>query len=352
MAKNNDKGSKSGSSAKPAETAKPAVESTAIAAVDQLGVLDNTPIHLIDAKSFKNQRTGDFTVGDSKEDGTDQSFAELVGSIEDTGQKDPITIRRKRGTVDNGKPFEVIKGFRRFAAVNFLAQSTGTEETATIKTILKDLTDLEALEENIFENTARDNLTGPDLAWAAYNLQQSYLAHGQTISDNQLAKLMGKNQAHISKIKKIVTLAPTIAKAWQEAKSPLTVDTMKRISEIDGADKQETEYQRVVTALGGKGSARGGTKPPLETASNQATKIATLLGNLESQGLIKTDINWEANLGALGVKLGDLTVQDVRIVAKLAIDAFAKAKEPKPAKAAAEQAAAAQAEEPAVSAEN
>lgn len=341
MAKQNNKGSKASKVSAPVE------------ASDQLGQLLVIPLRQVDALSFTNQRTGNFTIGDSKEDGSDQSFAELVTSIDETGQKDPITVRKKPdGVVTNGMPYEVIKGFRRFAAVNLLAQRDGTLETAGVKAILKELTDLEALEENVFENTARDNLTGPDLAWAAFNLQEQYKANGVPVSDNLLSKKMGKNQSYISKIKKIVQSAPIVAKAWQQAQSPMTVEAMDRIAKMD-PDKQEAEYDRMIKVLGGKGNSRGGTKPPVETATNQAVKIATLLGNLVSQDLITVNINWEANLDALGVKVtADLTVQDKRAIAKLASEAFEKAKQPKTAKAAAETAAIAGADEPAVSAEN
>ena len=296
----------------------------------ETGILVQLPLALIDAKSFKNQRTGDFTKGASKEDGTDQSFEELFESIELTGQKDPITVRPKKpGQVTNGMPFEVVKGFRRYAAVSGVAQKTGAEEP-TIKAIVKLLDDHAALEENVYENTARDNLTGPDLAWAAYNLQESFKARGEPISDNQLAKRMGKNQSYISKIKKIVATAPVIAKAWQESQAPLTVDAMVRIAEM-APEKQEAEYARINKLMGGRGNLRngGGARPPIDTATRQAEKVASLLGNLASQGLIKVDIDWNADLKHLGVKTDDLTVQDTRTVGKLAREAFEKAAAPK-----------------------
>jgi ParB/RepB/Spo0J family partition protein len=334
------------------ETAEPEETTQAFAGVAQLGTLVAMPIRLIDATTFKNQRTGDFTIGDSSEDGNNQSFKEMVGSIEDVGQKDPITVRPKhKGIVDHGMPYEVIKGFRRFAAINLLAQRAGTEQTATINVIIKELTDIEALEENLFENTARDNLTGPDLAWGAYNLQETYKANGLPFSGNVIAKRLGKNQPHIAKLLKIVSSAPVVSKAWQESKSPLTLDAMKRISEMD-LDKQEEEYKRINEVMGGKGNNRGRSqKPPIESATNQAVKVATLLGNLASQSLIVVSINWEANLGHIGVNLKELTVPDIRIIAKLASDAFEKARAPKTAEAASASTQASEAE-PTVSAEN
>jgi ParB/RepB/Spo0J family partition protein len=366
MAKNNEKGSKSGNvaskGAKPASSPvaspAPAVAAPAVPEISepepeyidqkgaQLGTLTAIPIRLIDATSFKNQRTGDFTIGDSSESGVDQSFTELVDSIGLSGQKDPITVRRKHeGIVDNGMPFEVIKGFRRFAAINLLAQRAGTEDTATVNAIVKVLTDLQALEENIFENTARDNLTGPDLAWAAYHLQETYKANGMPFSGKVVARKLGKNQPHIARLLRIVTSAPIVAKAWQEARSPITLDSLDRISKMD-PDKQEEEYKRVNALLAGR-NPRGirGDKPPIETAIKQAEKAATFLGSLVSQGLITVDINWEANLGHIGVKTADLTAQDIRKVGALAADAFAKAKAPKSAAKAAADVQASETEE-------
>lgn len=352
--KGSDKGSKGAAKAAPAAVEPETTETAEAAGPEgsQLGTLAALPLRLVDATSFRNRRTGDFTIGDSSEDGTNQSFKELAESIEAVGQKDPITVRRKAaGLVDNGMPYEVIKGFRRFAVVNLLAQRAGTEDTATVNAIIKDLTDLQAVEENIFENTARDNLTGPDLAWAAFDLQEQYKANGLPFSGNVVAKKLGKNQTYIAKLLRIVTGAPVVAKSWQESQSPLTSDAMDRIAKLD-PDKQVAEYERINAVLKGKaGKSGGATNPPIVAAQKRAVRLATLLGNLVSQGLITVDINWEANLSHIGVKTSDLTVQDIRAVAKAAIEAFEAAKAPKPAAQAAANAAATENEADAETAE-
>lgn len=335
--KSNDKSGKSSKATHVAAAPEPETVETTEPSDDevsnQLGELAAVPIRLIDATSFKNSRTGDFTLGDSKEDGSDQSFKELVESIEASGQKDPITVRHKRdGVATHGMPYEVIKGFRRFAAINLLAQRAGTEDSATINVIIKDLDDLQAIEENVFENTARDNLTAPDLAWAAFNLQERYKERGIAVSTVIIAKKMGKNQSHISRLLRIVTSAPVVSKAWQETRSPISIEAIERISKMD-LDKQEEEYKRVNEVLAGTGRGRP-QRPPIDAAVRQAERAATLLGNLESQGLITTSINWEANLGHLGVKTADLTALDIRKVGELAKAAFEKAKQPKTAAAA------------------
>lgn len=303
----------------------------------QLGKLISVPLSQVDAESFENQRTGDFTKGQSKEDGSDQSFDELFESIEKVGQKDPVTGRMKpAGQVTNGKPIELVKGFRRYAALKLkhqrdLAADPNAAEP-TINIIIKSLTDLEALEENVFENTARDNLSGPDLAWAAYNLQERYKADGIAISDNILAKKMGKNQSYISKLKTIVQNAPECARAWRESAAPLTVEAMKNIAKLP-REEQVAEYERINAVLAGKSS--GGTTPPVETAGKQAVKLAKLLGGLAGQGLIKSDIDWTSDLEYIGVKTGNLTPQDKRAVGKLALAAFQNAAQPKTPKEAA-----------------
>lgn len=303
-----------------------------------LGVLMVMRLDQIDPESFQNQRTGDFRLGDSKESGENQSFSELVESMDLVGQKDPITVRRKAaGLVDNGMPYEVIKGFRRYAAKALLAQRDNRGELgdATINVIVKELDDLQALEENVFENTARDNLTGPDLAWAAHNLYEQYKVRGMPVSKNIVAKKMGKNQSYIAQLMKIVSQAPGIAKLWQDSPAPLTRDAMLELAELPG-DQQMPEYERINAELAGKKASGGApAKPPVVTATKQAERLAKILAALELLQLIEVKIDWAVDLKALpGVDAVDLTPQDVRIVAAAAAKAFQDVKEP-PAKTAA-----------------
>lgn len=314
----------------PAETpAEEIFDGAPVKANSQTGQLIVLKASQIDAESFENQRTGNFMIGASKDDGSDQSFEELLRSIKDLGQKEPITIRKK-ATVSNGKPYEVISGFRRYTAICTIAQEqaekTGGVADPDVNCVLKVLTDLEALEENVVENTSRDQLTGPDLAWAAWTLQESYKAKGITVSDRLLAARMGKNQSHISRIKGIVKNGREsgVAQMWRQSRAPLTVDHMVELTKLDPAE-QMAEYDRINALLGGKGNARSATKPPVMTATSKAQRIAKLLGSLAGQELITVAIDWTSDLEYMGVKVKDLTPQDKKAVGKAAYAAFSEA---------------------------
>lgn len=307
----------------------------------------------LDAESFENQRTGDFTKGDSRSDGVGNSFTELTESIDTgggwdadgvhTGMREPITARPIAKPRKNGPTYQVVAGFRRYGAVNLLAQRDGITD-ASILVYVKDLTDTEALEENVFENSARDDLTGPDLAWAAYNLQQRYIADGDTISDNQVAKRMGKNQSHISRLLRIVKAAPTVCQAWREAAAPLKLDDIERISKLP-ANEQEAEYEKVNKAKSGQsGPVGAGGKPLLEIATKKTERIATTVGGLVRVGLVEANIDWTADLEKLGIDLEGLSTAERKQVGKAGEAAYALAVTPpvkKPANKPAEQAASA-----------
>ncbi len=301
-----------------------------------------------DAESFENQRTGDFTKGDSSPNGVGNSFKELTESIDEgggwdedgvhTGLREPITGRYVTGK--RGKQvLQIVAGFRRFAAVNLLAQRDNMLAQARIPVLVKELTDTEALEENIFENSARDDLSGPDLAWAAYNLRTKYVADGSSISDNQIAKRMGKNQTHISRLLRIVTAAPTVCTAWRESSAPLKLDDIERISKLDPKE-QETEYAKVIAAKSGQSGAVGaGGKPLLEIATKKAERIATTVGTLVKNGLVTSNIDWQADLEKAGISLEGLDGAERRKVGTAAHTAFATAVTPPVKKPAATAAA-------------
>src|SRR5262245_29880572 len=166
----------------------------------QIGEVREIPLSDIDWTSYENQRHGDFTKGDVDEANAleHSDFKGLVGSIRDVGLKDPILVRpHPDGKGENGEKFQLIKGFRRYGAMRIIA-SEDQIKAPKIKAFVKDLDDLEAFDEHVTENTARDNLKGPDLAFAAFKMRQIRREAGLDPSVNDIAKRMGKHQGHIN----------------------------------------------------------------------------------------------------------------------------------------------------------
>lgn len=321
------------------------------------GVLTELLLSDIDDRSFENQRTGDFTDGDSPADGSGNSFKELVESIDGsgtwddndvhTGMKDPITVRKKAKARRGEPTYEVIKGFRRYAAISQLSQRDSDKvRNPRILVIIKELTDLEALEENIFENTARDNLSGPDLAWAGYNLKQSYEAKGIQITMNQVAQRMGKNQSHLDMLYKMIAAAPDVCKQWRDAKAPLHLKTMKEIAKLP-PDQQQDAYDQAIEARAGKGeSSKGpGGALQIDIATKKAERLAKIIGAMVKANLVTSGIDWTSaeDLETIGVPLDALSSAEKTEVGKAAHMAFALAvNPPKQKKGAVETAASAE----------
>jgi len=329
----------------PQASAQAIVEASGPAVVgNQLGSLQIVKLTRIDADSFPNCRTGDWhntTSSTVQDSGT--SFPELTESIEIKGQIDPITVRPKANPKKGGPDLECIKGFRRLRAVKILGEKRG-DTNPDVKVIIKVLNDLEAAEENTFENTARDNLKPADLAYAAHNLLMRYRAAGVTMSINQIAQRMGKNQSYMNQLVNIVDKVPAIATQWRDAAVDIPVMVMAQVAKkalppapgevVDGnapTKAFELAKQGKLDPKTGKEKTERGPTPPAATAKALVERNGNLLGRLKAMGFVtirkdkEADMWTPALLLVLGVKTSDLTLEDQAATVAAGKDAYEKA---------------------------
>jgi ParB/RepB/Spo0J family partition protein len=326
------------------QTTKTAPRSAISKATEGLQIVENVvaiPLDQIDPESFENCRTGEFTANLEDPTGQGSAFGELFESIASKGQLEPVTVRPKeKGRHGLDVPFELIKGFRRYAAVALLADRTG-DPAPVLLCRVKQLDDTSALEENLIENTGRDNLTGPDLAMGAWKLFQRRKAEGNPISVNNLAKVLAKNQSYINKLIRICEGAPTVARMWQQAKAPIGYDAMLQIATLKPKDgepawtdaereaAQVAEYERrTKPSSGSTGNATGsGGKPVKDIMAKKAERLGTTLGTLQRVKLVDcSPLHWTvANLAKLELDHEKLTAADKSEVAKAGKAAFEKA---------------------------
>jgi len=124
----------------------------------------------------------------------DVAIKALAASIDAEGLLHPLVVRKVAST------FQLVAGFRRHAALGYLARTKGVDPAAiTVKvSVLRDgTTDDEALAVSFAENLARKTLGADDKAIAAVKLRDSF---GKTqeeigamlkLSRRQLGNLMG-----------------------------------------------------------------------------------------------------------------------------------------------------------------
>ncbi|MFD2045639.1 ParB/RepB/Spo0J family partition protein [Ornithinibacillus salinisoli] len=117
-----------------------------------------------------------------------EAIEELKDSILEYGIIQPITVRKSI------KGFEIVVGERRYRA----AKEAGLKE---IPVIIKDLTDEKMMEFALLENLQREDLTPIEEAYAYSNLMNEL-----KITQEELAKRLGKSRSHIANMVRLLGL--------------------------------------------------------------------------------------------------------------------------------------------------
>ena len=279
----------------------------------------------VDWKSFKNSRSGNWHEDEAKpEEGKkpivleDNDFTGLVSSIEMRGQDEPVTLRPYKGKL------QLIAGFRRYAALRKLGHKT-------IKAFIRELNDNEARALNVRENTARNNLSGPDLAWAIWELYKGYATSGASVTALALSQEIGRNQAYVNTLLNIMRdVDSAVTDHWRAQKKPLPWKKMVELTKKpymslpteQRAAKQREDYQAAVTAQ---------SPPPpdpnvdhkLEALKKKAKEAGGYLGDLAREKVIEVKIEWMRDIFKL-VKLptDGLKNSDQRAVANAAKEGY------------------------------
>ncbi|WP_112182589.1 MULTISPECIES: ParB/RepB/Spo0J family partition protein [Paraliobacillus] len=121
------------------------------------------------------------------------AIEELKESIMEFGILQPLIVR------DSIKGFEIVAGERRFRA----AKEAGLD---TIPVIVKNLTDQKMMELALLENLQREDLTPIEEAQAYANLMKEF-----NITQEELAKRLGKSRPHIANLTRLLSLPTTIS---------------------------------------------------------------------------------------------------------------------------------------------
>ena len=128
----------------------------------------------------------------------EEALNELADSIREHGVIQPIIV--KKGI----KGYEIIAGERRVKAANL----AGLEE---IPAIVRDFNDQEMMEIALLENLQRENLNAIEEANAYKKLQENL-----NVTQEELAKRLGKSRSHITNMLGLLTLPESIQKMIED----------------------------------------------------------------------------------------------------------------------------------------
>ena len=147
----------------------------------------------------------------------EESLNELASSIKEHGVFQPIIVKKSI------KGYEIVAGERRFRASKLA-------EKETIPAIIREFTDEQMMEIAVLENLQRENLNAIEEA-AAYLRLMKHL----NITQEELAKRVGKSRSHITNILGILNLPNEVKELVKDNK--ITMGHARALSKIEDNDK-------------------------------------------------------------------------------------------------------------------
>ena len=155
----------------------------------------------------------------------EEALQELSDSIKEHGVFQPIIV--KKGI----KGYEIIAGERRVKA----SIMAGLKE---IPAIVRDFNDQEMMEIALLENLQRENLTAIEEANAYKKLQENL-----KITQEELAKRLGKSRSHITNMLGLLSLPDDIQKDVQEKN--ISMAHARVLSKLENKEQQENLVKKI-----------------------------------------------------------------------------------------------------------
>ena len=155
----------------------------------------------------------------------EEALQELSDSIKEHGVFQPIIV--KKGI----KAYEIIAGERRVKA----SIMAGLKE---IPAIVRDFNDQEMMEIALLENLQRENLTAIEEANAYKKLQENL-----NITQEELAKRLGKSRSHITNMLGLLSLPEDIQKDVQEKN--ISMAHARVLSKLENKEQQENLVKKI-----------------------------------------------------------------------------------------------------------
>ena len=250
------------------------------------------------AAVFATDGPGEETEGLGTFDAQGKPATGLLASLYEHGQITPIGVLpspKEEGV------YLVVYGACRYEATKLLfAKGLGTKgrEPGQIDAYIFDgMTDNEAIDLNVIENSARRDLKPADLAWG---LAQMRKAH----EPDEISRMVGKTETYVRRLVNIVEKAPQVAALWR--KTPLAIDSAI-LSPIASLPTQEEQIEAWKALLRSKDDAAkektendGDPLAWYKHATKKGGEAARILGVLVARGTIRADsIDFAEDLPAI-----------------------------------------------------
>tara|TARA_Y100000780_G_scaffold232577_1_gene267108 strand:- start:26816 stop:28123 length:1308 start_codon:yes stop_codon:yes gene_type:complete len=199
-----------------------------------------------------------------------EKVEELSQSIREQGILQPIVVRKTKD-----QKLEIISGERRWRA----AQMAKLHE---VPVIIKDVDDQNSLELALIENIQRANLNPLEEAEAYQRLADEF-----SLTQEQIAKKVGKNRASVANTLRLLGLSPEVRNFVKEGK--LSQGHAKALLSIGDPIKQRELAKKIVneslSVRAVETLAAQSNKPVKEKKENVASEISNRLASQQAQEL-------------------------------------------------------------------
>jgi ParB family chromosome partitioning protein len=173
--------------------------------------LQEVAVHLITANPYQ-----------PRERFEEEALEELTNSIKQVGILSPLLVRQRK---EDGSGYQLIAGERRFRA----AQRAGLKK---VPIILRELTDLEALEIALVENLQRRDLNIIEEAEGYQRLAEEF-----GLTQEAIAKSVGKGRATVANALRLLALSPAVRDMVSDGR--LSTGHAKVLLSLEISEEQE-----------------------------------------------------------------------------------------------------------------
>lgn len=243
----------------------------------------NLPLSDIFIDNSWNTRS-DVGAGSSGGDDEENTDEGLMASIGTRGQEEPVRVRPTPKELKRKEPYMLVYGFRRAWAIGKLAEKNG-DKNPTIKARVSDLTEEQARELNLAENTARDSLATCDIAYGIARV----LEHSPQRTSVAISQEVGLNQGYVATIMRVVQgLKKGLLQKWRDQRGKkLTLAEMERISKLTTKEEQEAAFAEYAKKHSETESEEQGANAWKKANKAKAEAFGKLFGGLQREGLLE-----------------------------------------------------------------
>lgn len=234
----------------------------------------------------------------------------LIEQLVLQGQRSPCDAR----PVPKGKhKYELTAGFRRHYALAEIAKSnikwgdehpiiadpTWSAKKPTILLLVKQQTNAQARERNLSENTARTQLSTPDLAFGLADLARELKIETREEPTNEdLGRRISRSAGTVSNLRKVMRLPSVVTAHWRNggeamiagqrviSLGPISLDAMCGLAGLPSGTDYESEYVKLVMGLRDEeGKPKDAAIRKFERALKRAAELARLVAFLGYEGI-------------------------------------------------------------------